>query len=187
VIWRLTTQEHVNPDGMIKLTGIILVSISLSLCKVMYNRRRRQSSSFRQNFLGRNDKLAMLESSHATRGTHSGDLLKTFRIYVLRLFLSRCILFTYERKDTWFYLLKWFYIDTTLARMVNLIIELNYEHSIQVPGAGLPYWFLGLSLQVHIRVTIHYYQSPHNQIPPFWGKQRHYSNLSSFITVADCD
>lgn len=33
------------------------------------------------------------------RGTHSGDLLKTFRIYVLRLFLSRCILFTYERED----------------------------------------------------------------------------------------
>lgn len=55
------------------------------------------------------------------------------------------------------YLLKWFYIDISLARVVKFIIELNSEDSIEKPGAGLPYWFPGLSLQVHIRVTIQYY------------------------------
>lgn len=33
------------------------------------------------------------------------------------------------------YLFKWFYIDMTLARVVNLIIELNYEHSKKKSGA----------------------------------------------------
>lgn len=127
---------------------------------VQYIRRRRQSSSFWQDFLGWNDELPMLESSHAMyclpqRYTfrRSSENLQDicFEIYFWAAVYSQRI------KERTGYLLKWFYIDTTLARVVNLIIELNYEHSIQMPGAGLPYWFLGLSLQVHIRVTMHYY------------------------------